>query len=255
MTLRTPLFVLALATAFPLAACGKKKSHDTGTASAALANGTPAALDGPAPATPTPSTAAATVAQLKITSIQLISDVDSNGNFVGDAPYIYIAPTCSPTTDSDGTKGLGPGLCPADSLSYFDINRPSAAVNADLNSQGLTVPAGTYKYVQISFNGTDTPTKPTVKFQTSAMTAPFEFVSSMNATRSAAANPPITVNKGDTVVVTLTYDLSQAIIVNGAAGTIGGGNGVNCTRVSGSSYCWGYPALTPSFSRNGVAQN
>ncbi len=144
-----------------------------------------------------PSTASALSTahfSMKMSNISLLEDVDPvTQDDIGFAPGLWVNPHCTSADDCDG----------------FDFARPTAVVNADLNSQALDVAAGTYRYVrmELCYHG-EMPTEPNIEWQDGSMTSPRGIVSEMCAVTSAAYDPPLVLKPGDSVSVSLGYDLS-----------------------------------------------
>ncbi|HYX37667.1 MAG TPA: hypothetical protein VE954_31585, partial [Oligoflexus sp.] len=231
-----------------LLGCSKDddEKKDTGTVKLALANATGTAglgLDTHAGAmTATIQTWSATSAQVKLMNVYLVADVDAQTQAnVGSSALIWAAAACPPTKSEDGTYQVNSSCTDAD-VAYFELARPTSDVNAELNSQGLGVPVGDYRYVRMGFcvNG---PKAPNTKFMAEPMSEAFEFSSNVCGVTSAKVDPPISVGKDEAVTVSVAYDLSEAVY---------GGEGASATncKVEGNiGYCWGFPTLTPSFSK------
>jgi hypothetical protein len=140
---------------------------------------------------------------MKMSNISLLEDVDPvTQDDVGFAPALWVNPNCTSADDCDG----------------FDFARPTAVVNADLNSQALDVAAGTYRYLrmELCYHG-ERPTEPNIEWQGGSMTSPHGIVSEMCAVTSTEYDPPLVLKPGDSVSVSLGYDLSGAT----AEGTVG----------------------------------
>ena len=147
---------------------------------------------------PPPSTPASTSHfAMRLVKVYLVEDVDAqNQNNVGAVGIVWESPHCA-----------APGNC-----DYFEFARPTAAVNADLNSQSLPVSAGTYRYVRIEFCEGG-PAGPNVRWQADGMASPHEFTLGECGVTSTKFDPPLVLGSGDSVSVALGYDLSTASIV------------------------------------------
>ena len=132
---------------------------------------------------------------------------------------------------------------------FFDFARTTAAVNADLNSQGLSVLAGTYNYVRIDFciGGAKSNN---VQFQADGMDAPHQTKVGSCGVTSVKTATPVTIPEGGTVKITLSYDLSTAIYGSDSNSTFGMGGGANdiCWKhVDGEKIrCYNPPKFSPS---------
>ena len=138
---------------------------------------------------------------MKLADFYLAEDVDPQTfNNIGNVAELWISPACTS----------------ADDCAPFELARPTAEVNAALNSEARDVAAGTYRYVRITFCYMgEMPTEPNVQWQASDMSAPASFISHICAATSAEFNPPLVLRPGDSVDVSLGYDLSKAIATAG----------------------------------------
>src|SRR5262249_39903003 len=126
---------------------------------------------------------------------------------------------------------------------YFDFARPSAEVNAELNSQPNKVYPHTYKFVSISWcEGAATNN---VQFQAEGMSEPYATSTGGCGSTSAEAVPPISIGEGESVTISLSYSIDG--IVSGS----GGGN-ICWTDPDDStvSRCLTMPVMTPSASKS-----
>ena len=136
---------------------------------------------------------------MKLASVYLAQDIDpQTQNNVGESAMLWVSPHCTNADDCD----------------LFDFARPTDLVNADLNSQELDVPPGTYRYVRMEFcyHG-DMPTLPNVEWQGGDMPSPHGFIGGGCGVTSKEFNPPLVLAAGDSVAVALGYDLSNATSV------------------------------------------
>ena len=197
----------------PLAACAASAS-----AQFELANTTGAARAAPH------VLADGTSLRLKIIAVYLATDVDpTTMDNVGDTEMIWINPQCSGDISSCNVDGFtapagGPRI-----TDYFDLARPTAEVNAELNSQAMTVTTGSYKYARLELckaYGQSQATVPTMMWRGPGMPDERPFTSGDCGRTSLAFDPPLELGAGDSVAVTLNYDLG-ASVVSGAPGTGG----------------------------------
>lgn len=162
--------------------------------------------------------------RLKIIAVYLAEDVDpTTMNNVGATEMIWLNPQCNGDISGCNVDGFaapsGPRI-----TDYFDLARPTAEVNADLNSQAVTVSPGSYKYARLelckAYDGQNEATVPTMMWRGPGMTDEQPFTSGDCGRTSQAFDPPLALAAGDSVEVTLGYDLG-ASIVSGAPGAGG----------------------------------
>jgi len=255
-----PAFTSTLAvTALALAAC-------TGSASARLelANQTSALSPGVAGLL-----ADGTSLRVKLVAAYLAEDVDpvSQDN-VGRSAMIWLNPECG--GDISGCNVAGMALPPGPRITqYFDLARPSAAVNAELNSQDSAIDLATYRYARVelckSYGGQTQATVPTLMWQGPGMTAEQAFVSGDCGRTSLPFDPPLVVAAGDAVTISLGYDLASAVVAGAPhpssphcsfaiAGHDDPGGAPHCFRAcvdtaADHRVCMDFPALAPTAAR------
>ncbi len=187
---------------------------------------------------------------MKLASVYLAENVDPvTQNNVGNNAMLWTSPHCTS----------------ADDCSLFDFARPTATVNADLNSEELDVDPGTYRYVRMEFcyHG-DRPTQPNIVWSGGDMTTPHGFLEMECGVTSAEYNPPLELRPGDSVSVDVGYDLTGATSVGqpnpddpaGHALTADDGHGVgfdDCVvdAANATKTCFRVPQFTPSASTGG----
>ena len=208
-----------------IVACGKKKddmgnvkfSLANGTASLALAS-TPAGSTGTVTVTDGRTMAAyeATTWALKLIQVYLVEDVGGDGwSNSGQTSYIWINPVCGTKTyDSGAISMANEGVCDTSKITtYFELARSSDQVNADLNSQNIPVLAKTYKYIRMELCDNKLASDLNIKIaSTSGGLAKAASLRTGNCIVLSKIDPPLTVAKGDSVKVSLKYDLSKAIV-------------------------------------------
>jgi hypothetical protein len=155
--------------------------------------------------------------KMRFLSVYLEQDMTPDQNPVGVSPMLYLNPECQGDNDTGHCNLEGSGAV-HEVKQYFDFT-DSAAVNLAINGQAQLIPAGDYKYVSLDFC-VGTPSEPNVEFQLTGG-APRTAKSGVCGVHSVEAKPPIHVDAGGQVTVTLAYDL-QAWLTPGD-GT--GGNG------------------------------
>ncbi len=217
------------------------------------------------------STTAATggvVLKFKLIAAYLTEDVDPiTMNNVGATEMIWINPQCADDITGCNVSGYalpsgGPRV-----TDFFDLARPSADVNAELNSQDNAISPGSYRYARIdmckAYPGDPPPTDPTLMWRGPGMTSDEPYTSTDCGRTSLAFDPPLEIVAGDSVTVTLGYDLEHAIVA-GAPGTSTAGYTIDgATQADGSPHffracddvdathrvCMDYPDFAPSAAK------
>lgn len=182
---------------------------------------------------------------MKLSNVSLVEDVDPvTLDNRGQVAQLWVSPHCTSADDCD----------------FFDFARPTAAVNAELNSQRLDVFPGSYRYVRLTFcyDG-DRPTKPNIAWSGGAMTSPHAILEMRCAVTSAKVDPPLVLEPGDSVAVALGYDLSGATWVDTDAGATmsdgapaGGFEDCVVDAAASTRTCFRFPQFTPSAVKDGA---
>ncbi|MFC1611396.1 hypothetical protein ACFL6C_10575 [Myxococcota bacterium] len=117
---------------------------------------------------------------------------------------IYVNPECP-------DDGCDPAASLSQVQEYFDFTLSTEQLIAALNVQGRPVKTGNYGWVQVDWcPGGD---GPTVKYRSPSMPAGETKEFRWNGCASGAViDPPLTVEDGDLVVVSLGYDLTNVIV-------------------------------------------
>lgn len=222
------LQLIALVT-LAVASCGKKKEDETkyGFLKAKLANQSTQALT---MATAAPSELKVRLKYILVIENKTTSDGEPtaaagyNGNNVGKAIKVWVNPKCTSTTvNGDGssyTDILTDEQCDANGMEYFDLNRTSELVNADLNSQAISAEVGTYRYVTMAFLGEGAYGKNTLKnikwahANSSVTTQEF---SEFQVEFTGKFATPIELTEGQSITFNLAYDLGS-LVTTGLAG-------------------------------------
>jgi hypothetical protein len=247
MKLATALVLFGAASSL---ACGgsasaRLKLHDaTGTASAPSR---PGAL----------TAAAATMMGYRMIAVYVAEGVDPvTQDNTGQNSIVWLAPECQGSIEAcnlAGEPGDGPRVS-----TYFDFAQGTTAVNLQLNSQNRDVEPGTYNYARVEFCKIapgGAPAQANVEWQVSGMDAPHAFKQSMCGVTSKAFAAPMVVKAGDTIEVTLDYDLEQMIVSGAPDGNPSplcfGAPGyqqcfMDCADVGGTRYCVNTPQFVPS---------
>jgi hypothetical protein len=203
--------------------------------------------------------------RLKLIAVYLAEDIDPvTQNNVGETEMIWLNPQCAGDINGCNIAGFtepaGPRI-----TDYFDLARPTAEVNAELNSQGATVSPGTYHYARVelckAYGDQRMPAVPALMWAGPGMASEQPFTSGDCGRTSLPFDPPLELAVGDAVEVTLGYDLGAAIVA-GAPGTGPGcsfsiaghdepSGAPHCFRAcvelsAGSRVCMDFPEFTPS---------
>lgn len=149
--------------------------------------------------------------------MSVIVSPDAQGAQSAPAGLIWVNPGCGKKTsqtvidDKEFSYDSPADDCTDDKVSnFFELARPTAAVNADLNSQPHQILPGTYNYVQLGFCQGAAKSK-NAKFRGPGMPEAAEVTFSTCGITSAKAEPPIVVGEGESITVSLTYDLTGAV--------------------------------------------
>jgi hypothetical protein len=155
---------------------------------------------------------------------------------------------CMPT----GSPGSGPRI-----EGFFDFSPPTDVVNAALNAQGRDVEPGTYRYARVEFCKYTMPTEPNLSWAGPGMTAERAMSVGDCGRTSQPFERPLELGDGDTVTVTLGYDLARSIVA-GAPDPARGGMAIageerwfrDCVDLDASTrVCMDVPEFVPSASR------
>ena len=199
--------------------------------------------------------------RLKMIAVYLIEDVDPvTQDNIGNVAMVWLNPQCGGDINGCNIEGFaapsGPRI-----TGFFDLARPTAEVNAELNSQGAAVSAGTYQYARVELckaYGQSQATAPTMMWSGPGMAAEQAFSSGDCGRTSQRFDPPLDLAAGDSVEVTLGYDLGAAIVEGPPAAPYQGGLkivGVDkpfraCADVdAGSRACMDFPEFAPSATK------
>lgn len=206
-----------------ISACEKDDKAKTGKVSVAFDNGTassfnlltlPAGASGVSTDGKTPLYAASQFAS-KLVQIYLNEDVGANGyDNVGSSAYIWINPVCGIEESEDGTRHIANnGNCDTTKIEeFFEFARPTAEVNASLNSQESPVRAGTYRYIRLQVCD-NTIAENNIKFTAAAAGLTTAFTGRTNncILKPVKIDPPLEVAEGDVVKLSLNYNLNKAL--------------------------------------------
>jgi hypothetical protein len=151
---------------------------------------------------------------------------------------------------------LDDAACAAKNPPYFDLNRSSTEVNAELNSQDVKILPGTYEKIALGMLGEQQGGKNTYNNTTWSYdsVAAREFAAIVTEW-SAVIDPPLVVGEEDNVTITLNYSLagsvttglSDAEIKVAGEGTIQPGRYDDCNDER--TICINAPSLTVTVSK------
>jgi hypothetical protein len=188
----------------------------------------------------TGSTYAASTFKMKMIAAYVAADIDPvTGNNVGDSEMIWLNPVCG--TDimhCDVSGGKAEDGAPYIKIvsDFFDFTSTLLA-NASLNSQNRDIQVGTYKYVRLEFCKLNQESVPNVTWASTAAGVNDEVSYSVTncVVNSVVFDPPMSVKAGNTVTISVDYDLAGLV-------TTSASNGANCSN----GQCFNLPTFTPS---------
>jgi hypothetical protein len=163
---------------------------------------------------------------MKITAIYLAADIDEDGSNIGSTSMVYLNPDCPSISSCE----------PSDLNTYFELALPTSEVNAQVNAQARTISPGTYRYVRIEFCKFDQDS-PAVRWSEDNGTT-YRYGSHGGCTtNSNIFDPPLAVDEGDVVTVTLSYDYENIISDSGGS-------------ICDNGRCLSVPDFEPSATKN-----
>jgi hypothetical protein len=203
------------------------------------------------------SAMAATEVKVKLQSLYMVPDIVGSMN-QGEHGVLWETPQCK--------HGLSDAECAANNPQDFDLNLPSEQVNANLNAQPKNVPAGTYRYMIFALLGAQQAGHNAYDSATWAFSpdVPETIFPALQAETFVKFEPPLEVNNGDNLVVTLAYSLDNTVKygpvqdlqnagygekVPGAGTDQGPEKGDDCVDANGNRYCFFLPTFTVSARR------
>ncbi len=193
--------------------------------------------------------------RLKMLAVYLAEDVDPvTQDNAGNVEMVWLNPQCGGDVSRCNIDGFAEPAGPR-VTSYFDLARPTAEVNAELSSQGAAVTPGSYQYVRVEMckaSGQTQPTAPTMMWSGPGMTTEQPFSSGDCGRTSLRFDPPLDLAAGDSVEVSLGYDLDKAIVSGAPAPGGFSIAGIDhtfraCVNVDAASrVCMDFPDFAPS---------
>jgi hypothetical protein len=205
--------------------------------------------------------------RIKLLAAYLAEDIDPvTQDNLGPSAMIWLNPECNGDTSGCNVAGMtlpvGPRV-----TQYFDLARPTAEVNAELNSQAAALAPGTYRYARVelckAYGGQTQAEIPTLMWKGPGMAAEQPFVSGDCGRTSLPFDPPLVIADGDAVTISLGYDLATAIVsgpphANAPSCSIAGHDDADgsphCFRACvdpapGDRVCMDFPDFAPTAAR------
>lgn len=243
--LRTVLatVVTVMASVVLLSGCGDDEAAAKGTAKLQFQNlHRSASLGGVVPlASGLRVAETPTLYEMKFIAAYLAEDIDpGTGNNIGKTSMFYLNPQCNNDIghcDIDaGNNGVNGEPITEIVTNFFDFT-DTAAANTAVNAQGLSIDAGTYKYVRLEFCKGGAGSN-NIRYQDATMAAAYAYRRGACTVNSAEMVPPMVLEAGGTVTVTLAYDTTEAV-KDGLGRT-----DAECDQVE--DRCFEQPTFTPS---------
>jgi len=192
------------------------------------------------------TTSSPSVFGIKLIAAYLAEDIDPvTQNNVGQTAMVYLNEACEDDImHCDVSGGTAEDGAPMDKIvtSFFDLSSPGS-VNEQLNSQGRGVGVGSYKYVRLEFCKYNSGDAENVQWGTDSVGTQ-SFQRDMCSVNSAEMTTPLELAEGDSVTLTLSYDLSASVSVGSDA------FGDDCTGSDASKTCFTLPEFTPAATKN-----
>lgn len=189
--------------------------------------------------------------RLKLIAAYLAEDVDPvTMNNRGTTAMVWLNAQCDDDIGGCNVSGTASPAGPR-VTEYFDFARPNDEVNAQLNSQGRSVPAGTYRYARIelckSYDQTTLPTDPTLLWRAPGMADEQPLITGDCGRTSLPFDPPLELADNDTIEVTLGYDLASAIVAGPDVQQCSGGHCYRaCAPLADGQACMDFPDFAPT---------
>lgn len=144
---------------------------------------------------------------IKIVTAYLVEDRDEQMNNVGEVGRIWTNPVCDP----DGYRcSIEPAAGPYQVNDYFDLALPTEEVNARLNSQHGDIKPGSYRWLDLDLAGPQKPDEPRVPNMRFGMTDATPVEVRRDNRYLVKLDPPLELAAGDTVTMSLGYDVQNA---------------------------------------------
>lgn len=183
-----------------------------------------------------------TTFKMKLLAAYLTQDMDSTGGNIGGTSIFYLNEECQDDishcdiTAGDGSRGITHVV-----NSFFDFSGGPDAANATLSSQGRSIDPATYKYARLEFCKFNDTANVNAKWAVTGETTEHDLSLSSCAVSSEQFETPLTVAAGDSVTVTMSYDLSDTINTTGT--------GPGCVTIGSDNVCFSMPTFVPSASK------
>lgn len=218
------------------------------------------------PVRTSPGNVAPSAFKVRLKAIYLIADqkdASKDTNFLGDnigtPQFIWENQNCPSKKDEDCTD-----------MDWFDLADTTENVNKNLNSQKVSITAGTYRYIKMGFlgeqQGSNNSYENTQWDYTSLETHPATFAS-VQTEWAAQFDPPLVVAENDSITVSLDYNLDNTVYPasQGIDEKIAGqginqpgkaddcANEISVLRTSESKTCFFFPEVTVSAEKTASA--
>jgi hypothetical protein len=148
-----------------------------------------------------------TVFGIRMVVAYLAEDQDADMNNVGNVGRIWVNPVCDPELRH---CGIGAGAGANRVTDYFDLALPSDEVNARLNAQGLTVEPGTYRLLRLDLAGPQGAQDRDVPNMRYGMAGGAPSEVRRDNVYVVKLDPPLVLESGDTVTMSLGYDIRDS---------------------------------------------
>lgn len=142
---------------------------------------------------------------MRFIGITMWPGLDTAGLPGGNASHLFVNPACAGDVDTDQCTLAGDevaGVTLHSISDYFDFTDTIKA-NAAIGGQTQFVQTGIYRYISMQFC-TGTPTQPNIRYQFQGGTERAFALGHCGMTMPIES--PLTVNDGDVIEVTMTYD-------------------------------------------------
>lgn len=173
---------------------------------------------------------------MKLVAVYLSEDIDEEGNNIGNNQMIYLNPTCQGEIDSCGISSSFPNQI----TDFFDFSRSTAEIQEELAATPFEVNTGIYRYVRMEFCRTESSSASldiaNVEFTANDMSAPYQYSYGQCGITNQFESP-ITISEGDSVIVNLSFDLSDTVTYQPSSTN---------QECSSEGYCFSVPVFTPS---------
>jgi hypothetical protein len=147
---------------------------------------------------------------IHLVAAYLAEDQDGKMDNVGEVGRIWTNPICDPDLYR---CGISPKAGPYRVTEYFDLALPTEEVNARLNAQEHTIKPGTYRLLRLDMAGVLDPSEasdpglPNMRYGMAGETPSEVRRTNVHVVK---LDPPIELAEGDTVTLSLGYDIRDS---------------------------------------------